>query len=145
VTTTSRETGGSGRTPRVLQVALSLNPGGTERLVVDLVRHFAGQIPMAVCCLDEVGAWASELAADGVPVTALHREAGFRPILGRAIAQAAAAHAANVIHSHQYSPFVYSCLARRVPADLHGTWASLRCRPLAQASPGQSRPAGLPP
>lgn len=112
MTTTSRETGGSGRTPRVLQVALSLNPGGTERLVVDLVRHFAGQIPMAVCCLDEVGAWASELAADGVPVTALHREAGFRPILGRAIAQAAAAHAANVIHSHQYSPFVYSCLAR---------------------------------
>ena len=98
--------------PRVLQVVLSLNPGGTERLVVELARRLTSQIPMAVCCLDEEGDWASELTADDVPVTALHRAAGFRPALSRAIATVARHHGANVIHCHHYSPFVYSCFAR---------------------------------
>jgi glycosyltransferase involved in cell wall biosynthesis len=98
--------------PRVLQVVLSLNPGGTERLVVELARRLTRQIPMAICCLDDEGDWASELSADNVPVTALHRAAGFRPALSRAIATVARQHGANVIHCHHYSPFVYSCFAR---------------------------------
>ena len=98
--------------PRVLQVVLSLNPGGTERLVVELARRLTRQIPMAVCCLDEEGDWASELTADDIPVTALRRASGFRPALSRAIAVVARQHGANVIHCHHYSPFVYSCFAR---------------------------------
>ena len=75
-------------------------------------RRLTRQIPMAVCCLDEEGDWASELSADRIPVTALHRTAGFRPALSRAIATVAQRHGANVIHCHHYSPFVYSCFAR---------------------------------
>jgi glycosyltransferase involved in cell wall biosynthesis len=98
--------------PRVLQVVLSLNPGGTERLVVELAKRLNAEIPTMVCCLDEAGGWAGELEVRGIGVTALRREPGFRPALGRAIADAVGRHSAALIHAHHYSPFVYSCIAR---------------------------------
>jgi glycosyltransferase involved in cell wall biosynthesis len=98
--------------PRVLQVVLSLNPGGTERLVVELARRLHAELPTAVCCLDSAGAWAAGLQADGIAVTALARRPGFRPGLARGVSRAARAHGATVVHAHQYSPFVYSALAR---------------------------------
>ena len=93
-------------------MVLSLNPGGTERLVVELAARLHDTMPTAVCCLDEIGVWAGELTASGIAVTALDRRPGFRPSLGRGIAAAARRHRADVIHAHHYSPFVYSCLAR---------------------------------
>jgi glycosyltransferase involved in cell wall biosynthesis len=99
--------------PRVLQVVLSLNPGGTERLVLELVTRLGPSMPTAVCCLDEAGDWAKRLEDQGIVVHALRRAPGFQPHLGRAIAEVAERHGATVIHAHHYSPFVYSCLARR--------------------------------
>lgn len=93
-------------------MVLSLNPGGTERLVIEIVKRLHADVPMAVCCLDDEGAWAHEIHALGVPVTALHRPSGFRPALGRAIARAATRHGARILHCHHYSPFVYGCMAR---------------------------------
>jgi glycosyltransferase involved in cell wall biosynthesis len=91
---------------------LGLNPGGTERLVVELAARLNAEIPMMVCCLDDAGEWAAELETRGVAVTALQRKPGFRPGLGRAVAGAVRRHNATVVHAHHYSPFVYSCLAR---------------------------------
>jgi glycosyltransferase involved in cell wall biosynthesis len=95
-----------------LQVVLSLNPGGTERLVVELARRLQERIPTMVCCLDGAGTWAPELSGTGVEVVALERGGGFRPSLGHSVAGVARRHDATVIHAHHYSPFVYSCLAR---------------------------------
>ena len=100
------------RAPRILQVVLSLNPGGTERLVVDLVTRLQAEIPMAVCCLDTDGAWAEQVRAVGASVTSLGRQPGFRPALGLAIAGIARRHRATAIHAHHYSPFVYSAVAK---------------------------------
>jgi glycosyltransferase involved in cell wall biosynthesis len=99
------------RTPRVLQVVLSLTPGGTERLVVEICRRLAPEFGVAVCCLDAEGEWAVDLQARGIEVTALHRRPGFRPQVGRAIAQLARERQIDVLHCHQYSPFVYGRLA----------------------------------
>lgn len=96
--------------PRVVQVVLSLSPGGTERLVIEIIKR--SQIPMAVCCLDDEGAWGNALMKDGIVVRALHRRPGFHPLLGRQIFDLAQAQRATVIHCHQYSPFIYGCLAR---------------------------------
>ena len=98
--------------PNVLQVVLSLNPGGTERLVVELVKRLRPELSMAVCCLDEEGSWGEGLRHEDVQVVALRRREGFRPHLGRAIARAAAQHGARVVHCHHYSPFVYASIAR---------------------------------
>ncbi len=67
---------------------------------------------MSVCCLDQPGAWAPQLERQGTIVRALGRRPGFRPALGRAIAQLAADQRIDVIHAHHYSPFVYGALAR---------------------------------
>ncbi len=100
------------RNARVLQVVLSLHPGGTERLVLDLVTRLHDDIPMTVCCLDDKGAWAEQLTSRGIEVTSLRRLPGFHPKLGSDIHAVARRHGATAIHAHHYSPFVYSCLAR---------------------------------
>ncbi|HEX5216435.1 MAG TPA: glycosyltransferase [Vicinamibacterales bacterium] len=97
---------------RILHVVLSLDPGGTERLVMDLAERLHAEMPSAVCCLDERGAWADNLASKGISVSALHRQPGFRPALGRRIVEVAKQHQATVLHAHHYSPFVYSAVAR---------------------------------
>jgi L-malate glycosyltransferase len=99
------------RTPRVLQVVLSLTPGGTEHLVVEICRRLAPEFGVAVCCLDNEGEWAADLQARGVEVRALRRRPGFRPQVGRAIAQFAEERQIDVLHCHQYSPFVYGRFA----------------------------------
>jgi L-malate glycosyltransferase len=104
--------------PKVLQVVLSLNPGGTERLVVELVRRLRSELSMAVCCLDEEGSWGEGLRREDVGVTALRRREGFQPQLGHAIARIAAQHGARVVHCHHYSPFVYASIARLWSPDL---------------------------
>jgi glycosyltransferase involved in cell wall biosynthesis len=99
-------------------VVLSLNPGGTERLVVELSERLHDEMPTAVCCLDEEGAWAADLDARGIRVTALRRRPGFHPSLGGALARVAREHRATVIHAHHYSSFVYASLARLWRPDL---------------------------
>ena len=97
---------------RVLQVVLGLNPGGTERLVIELATRLHQRTPTAICCLDDEGAWAPEVESRGVAVHALHRTPGFHPALGRRVAALARQHRATVIHAHHYSPFVYSACSR---------------------------------
>ena len=123
--------------PRILQLVLSLNPGGTERLVLELTKRLHEEMPMAVCCLDSPGSWASELESCGIPVEALERTEGFHPSLGYRVARLARKHDANVIHCHHYSPLIYGCLSRawrpqsRVVFTEHGR--------LSDASPSRKR------
>ena len=103
-------------TVSVLHVVLSLNPGGAERSAIDIVKRVVRDVPCAVCCLDSAGTWASELTSLGVEVSTLGRRAGFHPTLGLRLARLADRCRANVLHCHQYTPFVYgqiAALARR--------------------------------
>ncbi len=97
---------------RVLQVVLSLSPGGTERLVIDICRRLGHGFDVSVCCLDGEGAWASELRDRDIEVIALNRRSGFRPEIGRQIARLAEERGVDLLHCHQYSPFVYGRLAK---------------------------------
>jgi L-malate glycosyltransferase len=107
-----------GQSPGILQVVLSLNPGGTERLVVELTRAAALQFRVAVCCIDEPGTWGMQLRDQGFDVFALHREPGFQPQLGWHLAHAAKLRGLRVLHCHHYSPYVYGCMARMVSPGL---------------------------
>lgn len=94
-----------------MQLVLSLVPGGTERLTVQLATRLSGRFRMVVCCLDRKGEWAREVTDGGVPVVTLGRRAGFHPSLGRQVAAAARAHGVTVVHCHHFSPFVYGWIA----------------------------------
>src|SRR5260221_540728 len=58
---------------RIMQLVLSLSPGGTERLVIEICRRLEPSVDSTVCCLDKVGDWAPQLTGAGVPVFALER------------------------------------------------------------------------
>ena len=94
-----------------MQLVLSLSPGGTERLVIEIVRSLRSRVDSIVCCLDEPGAWAAELAALGIPVISLARTPGFHIGLSRRIARLMKLHEIDVVHCHHYSPYVYGLLA----------------------------------
>jgi L-malate glycosyltransferase len=96
---------------RVMHVVLSLSPGGAERLVIDLSRRLHPVVPTSICCLDDAGAWADDVRADGIPVDVLARQPGFHPGLGLRIADLAGRYEAGIVHCHQYSPFVYATIA----------------------------------
>jgi glycosyltransferase involved in cell wall biosynthesis len=106
------------RVPRVMHVVLNLSPGGTERLVIDIARRLQPHTEVSVCCLEETGAWAGELAAADVPVMALGRRPGFHPRHGFELARLARARGVEVLHCHQYSPFVYGQIAALVRPSL---------------------------
>jgi L-malate glycosyltransferase len=99
--------------PHVMQVVLSLVPGGTEGLVVEICRRVSPEFAVTVCCLDDEGAWAAKVRSIGIDVVALGRAPGFRPEIGRRIARLAEERGVDVLHCHQYSPFVYGWLAAR--------------------------------
>ena len=97
--------------PRVMQLVLSLSPGGTERLVIEIVRALATRLDSVICCLDEPGAWASELERMQIPVIALGRTPGFQPSLAMRLARIIKQRGIDVVHCHHYSPYVYGRLA----------------------------------
>src|SRR5687767_13050543 len=97
--------------PRVMQLVLSLSPGGTERLVIEICKQLAERIEPMVCCLDERGAWARELESLGIPVVALGRRPGLQPELSRQIARLITASDIDILHCHHYSPYVYGLMA----------------------------------
>lgn len=99
---------------RVMQLVLSLSPGGTERLVIEICRQLAGRVESMVCCLDEPGDWAAELEALHVPVIALDRQPGFQPSLALQVARLITANDIDVVHCHHYTPYVYGVLAARL-------------------------------
>ena len=99
------------RKPRVMQLVLSLSPGGTERLVIEIVRALNPVIEAVVCCLDEPGAWADELTRFGVPVVSLSRAPGFHPSLALRLSRLMRQRDIDVVHCHHYSPYVYGSLA----------------------------------
>ena len=94
-----------------MQLVLSLSPGGTERLVIEICKQLAGRIEPMVCCLDERGAWARELELLGIPVVALGRQPGFQPSLATQVARLIRANQIDVLHCHHYSPYVYGLMS----------------------------------
>jgi glycosyltransferase involved in cell wall biosynthesis len=97
-----------------MQVVPTLDPGGTERLVIEIVKRLSNAVDSTVCCLDRQGSWAGELTDRGVVVETLGRHSGFHPELGRRIAELAGQHRIDVLHCHHYSPFIYGQLAALV-------------------------------
>lgn len=135
---------------RVMQLVLSLSPGGTERLVIEICRHLASKVESVVCCLDEPGEWAGEVSQLNIPVIALSREPGFHPSLARRLARVLAEHKIDVVHCHHYSPYVYGLLATVLRPEVrlvfteHGrlasgapSWKRRLVNPLLSLRPGR--------
>jgi glycosyltransferase involved in cell wall biosynthesis len=110
--------GPNGRAGGVLQLVLSLEPGGTERLVVDISNRLVSEgVAVHVCCLDGVGPLAEGLH-ELVTVHMVPRGDRFTPALPWQLAGLTRRLGVSVLHCHQYTPFVYGCSTRLLAPTL---------------------------
>lgn len=106
----------TGRT-RVLHVVHSLQCGGAEVLVRDLIAQRGGDVHFEVLSLSGDGPLAADIESLGGIVHRYERTPGFDRGCSKAIARIVQRNTIDIIHAHQYSPWVYAALAR-----LHGAW-----------------------
>ena len=98
--------------PRLAYVVNSLNPGGTEKLVVEMSLAFAREFELMVLCLDEPGIWANDLRTRGIPVHCLWRQPGLDVAMPWRLARYFRRSRTQIIHAHQCTPWFYSALSR---------------------------------
>jgi glycosyltransferase involved in cell wall biosynthesis len=98
--------------PTLTYVVNSLNPGGTEKLVVDMSLSFASDFEVVVICLDEPGLWAANLREKNIPVYCAWRQPGIDMNVPVRLVNYFRRHRTNIIHAHQCSAWFYSALSR---------------------------------
>jgi sugar transferase (PEP-CTERM/EpsH1 system associated) len=100
--------------PLVVQLVHSLQPGGLERLALELaLRLPARGYRTAVCCIGEAGWLAATAAKGGVPVLSLDAAPGFHASTIGRLADALQRLQADVLHTHNRGPLLYGTLAAR--------------------------------
>lgn len=98
---------------RVLHVTFNMSFGGTEAVIRELTaQDDKGRTEHQVICIDgNVGAIGEQLRERGTPVLALKRRPGFDTELIAALRDTIRSRQIDVVHCHQYTPWVYGCLA----------------------------------
>ncbi|HZL36086.1 MAG TPA: glycosyltransferase [Tepidisphaeraceae bacterium] len=98
----------------VAHVVLSLDVGGLERVVVDLVRegHERG-IVSAIVCIERPGALATEARKLGVPVLSAGKRPGISFTTTKRLRSIFRELAPDIIHSHQIGALFYAGPAAR--------------------------------
>lgn len=97
---------------RVTHVVLSLDVGGLERVVLDLVKEGKrlGQ-QVTVLCLERPGQLAPEAQALGIKVTCVYKRPGISPGSIRSLSKQLIEIHPDVLHVHQIGPLFYTSLA----------------------------------
>jgi glycosyltransferase involved in cell wall biosynthesis len=93
-------------------VVNSLNPGGTEKLVVEMSLAVAAEWDVHVFCLDEPGAWADSLRMRGIAVHTLWRQPGLDLRVAARLANHFRRIGARLVHAHQCTAWFYAALSR---------------------------------
>ena len=98
---------------KVLHLTYDMRIGGTEQVIKNLVenadtKHFDNSI---LCIESPLGPFADDLLANGIIITALSRTPGFDYKLIKQIRAYIKQHNIDILHCHQYTPWVYGVLA----------------------------------
>lgn len=106
---------GNNRTIRILHVTFSMDFGGTEQVIAQLVRGLPeAEFVSQVACIDgSIGPMASDIRKRGVPVVALGRQPGLDWSLVHRLRELIRQEQIDVVHGHQYTPWFYAWLASR--------------------------------
>lgn len=98
---------------RVLHVTHEMGVGGTQQVISQLVKNLdSSRFECSIACLDgEVGMIGETLQQDGVAFHVFDRAAGFdRALIGK-LRALLKQQQIDIIHCHQYTPYVYGALA----------------------------------
>jgi len=97
---------------RLAYVVHSLNPGGTEKLAVEMAKAFNRKYQVHVMCLDEPGLWTRYLRGEGIPVSCCWRQPGLDLMVPLRLARIFRELRVDIIHAHQCTPWFYAALSR---------------------------------
>jgi sugar transferase (PEP-CTERM/EpsH1 system associated) len=108
---------------RIEHVLLSLQPGGLENGVVNVINRIdRTRFRSSVCCLKEAGEFASRIEAPGVPVRAMQLRRGIDPLMALRLAAHFRRTRPHIVHTRNAESFFYGALAARlagVPRVIH--------------------------
>jgi L-malate glycosyltransferase len=103
--------------PTLGHVLHRLDRAGAEVLASALSRRLRDRYRFVFLCLDGVGPLGEQLADEGFAVLDLKRRPGLDLSVARRIRQAVVDHRIDLLHAHQYTPFFYAALSRRLSAS----------------------------
>lgn len=113
---------------RIAHVALQLDTGGLERLLIEFARHAdRSRFELRFVCLSSRGSVADDIESFGWPVTTLNEPPGIRPGMPFRLSKIFRDWDADVVHTHNTKPLLYAGLAgqiARVPAIVHTSHGS---------------------
>lgn len=98
---------------KVLHVTYDMRIGGTEQVIKNLIdssdtTHFE----MSILCIESpLGPFANDLLAQGIAISTYPRTPGFDRKLITKIRQHIKQYDIDILHCHQYTPWVYGALA----------------------------------
>ena len=98
---------------KVMHVTYDMRIGGTEMVIKNIIEgNVNANIEMSIFCIEApLGPWGKELKENGIHVFTHERKSGFDLSLILAIRQHIKTNKIDVIHCHQYTPWVYGTLA----------------------------------
>lgn len=104
---------GNKRLKRVVHVTFDMSIGGTEQVIYNLIQNTNPlKYDVSILCLDQViGSFGVQLQKKGCQITALKRQPGFDISLIRKIRCHIKQDNIDVLHCHQYTPYVYGVLS----------------------------------
>ncbi len=98
---------------KILHLTYDMRIGGTEMVIKNLIEgNTDAELDMSIYCIEHpVGPWGEDLKSKGVQISGQARKPGFDVKLIKAIRQHIKLHQIDIIHCHQYTPWVYGALA----------------------------------
>jgi glycosyltransferase involved in cell wall biosynthesis len=97
----------------VMHITYDMRIGGTEMVIKNLIEGSDPDLfDMSIFCVEEpLGPWGKDLQKNGIEITSKARQPGFDTSLIFAIRQHIKENKIDIIHCHQYTPWVYGVLA----------------------------------
>ncbi|MDP5032329.1 glycosyltransferase family 4 protein [Paraglaciecola sp.] len=98
---------------KVLHLTYDMRIGGTEMVIKNLIESSDPRLlDMSIYCIEEpIGPWGVALQKNGIQITAKARDPGFDISLIFAIRKHIKNQNIDVLHCHQYTPWIYGVLA----------------------------------
>lgn len=98
---------------KILHVTFDMRIGGTETVIKNLVEGIdSEQFDVEILCIEpNLGPFGEQLQQQGVKITNLNWVGGFDTKLIKAIRQYIKQNNIDILHCHQYTPWVYGTLA----------------------------------
>jgi sugar transferase (PEP-CTERM/EpsH1 system associated) len=107
----------------VVHLVLSLNIGGLEMVVLNLVQHIdRSRFHVRVLCLQELGLLADRCRAMGIPIESLECRQQSKIQTLKRLKRRLAALRPDILHTHNPSPHIFGAVAARltgVPVVIH--------------------------